>query len=55
MIQRSGFREDAALILIILVAGSFLALLGISRAIDASPRAWLEVRSPSGKRTVAVL
>jgi cytochrome c oxidase cbb3-type subunit 1 len=35
MIQGSGFRGDAAIILAILVAGSFLALFGISRAIDA--------------------
>src|SRR5512145_2802683 len=35
MIQRGGFREDAVTILAILIAGSFLALFGMSRAIDA--------------------
>ncbi|MEZ5956339.1 MAG: cytochrome-c oxidase, cbb3-type subunit I [Hyphomonadaceae bacterium] len=34
MIHKSGFRDDAAGILVILVVGSFLALFGISRAID---------------------
>ena len=35
MVQRGGFRGDASVILVILVAGAFLSLLGISRAIDA--------------------
>ena len=34
MIQRKGFREDAAGILLIAVAGAFLALFGIHDAID---------------------